>query len=187
MNADQLIVHEPERIRALAHPLRLQLLDLLTEHDELTATQCAEFTGESVASCSFHLRTLEKYGYIERAQSRGRERPWRRAGQGGFKTEADPDVPETMHASTELAVLSASHRVQGFQRAMAHVEKESMEWLEATQVSNVGFWATAEETAQLGADIMEVLVRFKDRRDAAQRPAGARWVHALSLIYADPQ
>lgn len=186
MEAEQVLVHEPERMRALAHPLRLQLLDLLSEHDELTATQCAEQTGESVASCSFHLRMLEKYGYIERAESRGREKPWRRASTGGFKTEPDPEVPETVRAAGELAVLSVSHRAQRFQEAVARADKESTEWLEATEVSNVGFWATAEETSQLADDLLTVLTRFKERKTSAQRPPGARYVHGLTLLYTDP-
>jgi hypothetical protein len=35
--------------------------------------------GESPASCAFHLRTLAKYGFVEKAGGgRSRERPWRR-------------------------------------------------------------------------------------------------------------
>lgn len=68
---------DPARIRALAHPLRLRLLDLLDAEGDLTATQCAARTGESVASCSFHLHTLARHGYVEAAPPRGRERPWR--------------------------------------------------------------------------------------------------------------
>ena len=70
---------DPERIRALAHPLRLALLEYLDDVGEATATQCAKHTGESVANCSFHLRLLARYGFIEPAEQRGRERPWRRA------------------------------------------------------------------------------------------------------------
>jgi hypothetical protein len=41
-------------------------------------TRCAELLGESQASCSFHLRQLAKYGFVEEAQPASwRERPWR--------------------------------------------------------------------------------------------------------------
>ena len=50
-------------LRALAHPLRVELMDQLTFRGPLTATQCAELVGESPSSCSFHLRTLAKYGF----------------------------------------------------------------------------------------------------------------------------
>lgn len=184
MSEAKTVIHEPERIRALAHPLRLQLLDLLGEHGELTATECAEHTGESVASCSFHLRMLEKYGYIERAEPRGREKPWKRA-ERGFRTEADPEFPETVRASSELAVLSATHRVEQFRRAAQSSDRESAEWLDASHVSNIGFWATAEEMAAIAEAVDEVLSRHIGR-SPSERPEGARFVHSLSLLYTDP-
>lgn len=185
MEQPKSVVHEPERIRALAHPLRLQLLDLLGQHGELTATECAEHTDESVASCSFHLRMLEKYGFIERAEQRGREKPWRRTSEG-LVTEADPEFPETVLASTELAVQTVTHRAEAFRRVAARMDDESKDWLDATQVSNVGFWATVEEVSALGAEITEIITRFQDRRAPERRPEGARFIHALSLIYAEP-
>src|SRR5215475_13569317 len=69
---------DPKALRALAHPLRLQLVGQLRVHGQLTATQAGELLGESSASCSFHLRQLAKYGLVEEAGGgHGRERPWR--------------------------------------------------------------------------------------------------------------
>jgi hypothetical protein len=71
---------DPKALRALAHPARWQLVDLLGSEGTATATRCAEVLGESVASCSYHLRMLAKYGYIEEAPGRaGKEKPWRLA------------------------------------------------------------------------------------------------------------
>src|SRR6476661_3980084 len=49
-------------LRALAHPLRWRLIDLLDSTGQATATQCAEALGETVASCAYHLSILGKYG-----------------------------------------------------------------------------------------------------------------------------
>src|SRR6266545_2466652 len=69
---------DPRAMRALAHPLRLTLLELAGLEGSLTATRAATLTGESSASCSFHLRQLAKYGFLEEAEGgEGRERPWR--------------------------------------------------------------------------------------------------------------
>src|SRR6516165_11911099 len=70
---------DPLALRALAHPLRWKLMDLLGSEQSATATRCAEVLGESVASCSYHLGILAKYGYIEPVPDRpgGREKPWR--------------------------------------------------------------------------------------------------------------
>lgn len=68
-------------LRALAHPIRLHLLQLAASEGSVTSTTASERTGESTANCSFHLRLLAKYGFLEPAvggRSR-RERPWRLA------------------------------------------------------------------------------------------------------------
>src|SRR5262245_35651030 len=69
---------DPRALRAVAHPIRLELLGLLRRSGPLTATEAAARIGESPASCSFHLRQLAKYGLVEEAGGgRGRQRPWR--------------------------------------------------------------------------------------------------------------
>src|SRR5262249_44824200 len=65
-------------VRALAHPLRLRLLDLLRFEGPSTATLLARRVGESSGATSYHLRQLARYGYFEDAPGRGgRERWWR--------------------------------------------------------------------------------------------------------------
>ena len=73
-------VRDPKTMRALAHPLRMALIEAIGQADTgtLTATEASELLGESPANCAFHLRTLAKYGFVEEAGGgRGRERPWR--------------------------------------------------------------------------------------------------------------
>ena len=103
----QVVATDPATIRALAHPLRLRILALLDDEGEVTATRCAEVTGESVASCSFHLRMLAKYGYVEAADRRGKERPWRSVGRGR-QAKGDPHVPESLHAAGAAGVSEAT-------------------------------------------------------------------------------
>jgi len=86
-------ISDPRTIRALAHPLRLDLLQLLGASGPATAAHCGRVLNASQASCSFHLRQLAKYGFVEDAGpgSDRRERRWRagdtrlsvRIGSGG--------------------------------------------------------------------------------------------------------
>jgi DNA-binding transcriptional ArsR family regulator len=72
-------ISDPKAIRALAHPLRLDLLQILGSGGPATAAHCGRVLGASQASCSFHLRQLAKYGFVEDAgpgRDR-RERQWR--------------------------------------------------------------------------------------------------------------
>ncbi|MGH2874584.1 MAG: winged helix-turn-helix domain-containing protein, partial [Solirubrobacteraceae bacterium] len=88
-------ITDAQTMRALAHPLRLELLDLIQRDGEVTATRAAEALGESPGNMSWHLQTLAKYGFIEEAGSgKGRSRPWRiPAHANRFRTiDADPSA-----------------------------------------------------------------------------------------------
>src|SRR5277367_4437548 len=71
---------DPRMMRALAHQARIAIWMHLGMHGPATATECAQIAGLSPSACSYHLRTLARYGFVEegRASSTdGRERPWR--------------------------------------------------------------------------------------------------------------
>ena len=77
-NERRIRVSDPRALRALAHPLRLALLDQLMSFGEQTAAQCAAAVGSTASNCSYHLRQLAKAGLVARDEAgNGRERPWR--------------------------------------------------------------------------------------------------------------
>ncbi len=61
-------VTDPKAIRALAHPVRLDLLELLVAIGPATAAQCGRVLQLPQANCSFHLRQLAKYGFVTEAE-----------------------------------------------------------------------------------------------------------------------
>ena len=179
-------ITNPERIRALAHPLRLQLLDHLRATEAATATECAEVVGQSVASCSFHLRMLEKYGFIERGERRGREKPWRVVNNGGYDLRPSPEQPGSYSAVAEVAVLQVLREGERIQSFLRQAQLESPEWIEATTINQASFWATSEELRQLGDDLRDLIGRFEGRKDPSRRPAGARRSRLFGVINPDP-
>src|SRR4029450_1968676 len=72
-------LEDPGALRALAHPARLRVVDELYQGSERTASELAKITGLTPSAMSYHLRALERWGIVERADPRedGRERPWR--------------------------------------------------------------------------------------------------------------
>src|ERR1044072_8526956 len=69
-------------LRALAHPLRLQLLHVLHAEGPATASQLGRRLGESSGATSYHLRALHRAGMVEEAEQRNaRERWWRRTSE----------------------------------------------------------------------------------------------------------
>lgn len=180
-------ITDPARIRALAHPVRLELLELLREEDQATATRCAERLGESVASCSFHLRMLAKYGFIERGEQRGREKPWRLV-TAGLDVRPDLGRPGSLPAVTEVAALSLLRETERVHQFLGRADRESEDWLLATTVTTASFWATAAEMAELSRAVQELSARFADRdRDPSLRPEGARRGRLFATVNPDPE
>lgn len=183
----QLRITDPERIRALAHPIRLRLLDLLTDRDEATATECAEAIGESPASCSFHLRTLEKYGFVERGVARGREKPWR-AVATGIDMRPDPTSPESVRAVQEIASMGLEGEWLRIHDYFARMESEDDVWVQASTFTRSTFWATADELAELSRDLQSITNRFAGRSaDPSLRPLGARHARMMAVANPDPR
>jgi DNA-binding transcriptional ArsR family regulator len=70
---------EVSAMRALSHPLRLELFERLRTEGPATASLLAQRVGESSGATSYHLRQLARYGFVEEdmRDAKGRERWWR--------------------------------------------------------------------------------------------------------------
>lgn len=179
-------VSDPARLRALAHPLRIRLFDLLNDRAELTASECAELVGESPASCSFHLRTLEKYGFIERAEARGREKPWRLSAPS-WDMRPEPGQRASLAAVAEIALMGLDLDVARVRSYFQHIGTEPDEWVQASTFNRATFWATADELAELSRDLQHITDRFAGRQaDPALRPEGARYARMTAITHPDP-
>lgn len=65
-------------VAAFLHPARAQALELLADGQARTATELAGVVGLTPSAMSWHLRLLERHGFVARDESAdGRERPWR--------------------------------------------------------------------------------------------------------------
>lgn len=73
------VTGDARRWKALAHPLRQEMLRHLDRQGPATSTTLAEALGESTGTTSYHLRVLADAGVIEEAPGHGdgRERWWR--------------------------------------------------------------------------------------------------------------
>ena len=183
-----LVTSDPAVLRALAHPLRVEIMAVLDDLQEATATQVAERVGESPSNCSFHLRQLEKAGYIVRGEQRGTAKPWRPAHRG---RNLSPDVhdPASVRASAAVGALyvqrEASRVVDYLGTAPA---SESPEWVGAMTVNSAEFWATADEMRELVERIATLTDHLQGRSgDPSRRPAGSRRAHLLATLNPDPR
>lgn len=84
-------------MRALAHPLWLQLLGTLRAEGPATATALADRIGVSVPLASHHLRQLANHAFIEVAPDRARDRRerWWQAAHGATRSSVEwLDTPD---------------------------------------------------------------------------------------------
>lgn len=179
---------DPREMRALTHPLRLALIELLWREEAINATQAAAALGESQASCSFHLRQLAKFGFVEEVEGvRGRARPWRLS-RRGLRVANVQDDPRAAIAWAALERLLRDRQLDRYRAWLEGRSAYSREWREAAYHSHSVAWLTPEELGSLADRITELITSvFPERRDdAAARPADALPVELLSIGYPVP-
>lgn len=160
-------------MRAVAHPVRLALLQALDQREPLTATEAGEMIGESPTTCSFHLRTLAKYGFVEEAgKAPGRRRPWRRTHAGFTFPAVHPD-PETSLAAGELDRALWGMMLDRVRRMLADRPRMSAEHQSVTSAGESVAYVTVEEAQRLKNDLRALLDSYRERAEVpGLRPAG---------------
>lgn len=179
------LINDPRALRALAHPVRLALIERLTVHGPATATQVAPLVGASPSLCSFHLRQLSKYGFVEEAVGGvGRERPWRIT-HTGLLFDPDSIDPGVRRAGVELNKVLRQRQIDRYQRWVASRDSWPLPWRQASVDSEFAFWMTSDELESLGEELIERLLPLMKERlsDPAARPPGAVPVEMLILAY----
>lgn len=167
---------DPRELAALAHPVRIAIMELLTVSGPLTATELADRLDETPANCSWHLRKLAEHHFVEEAGGGvGRQRPWRIT-QVGLAWDEEDASPSQVRAGRALEQMMLERQISRFHQARAQLHDDGdAEWSSATTATQAASWLTVEELDELNLEIRAVLERHADRlADPAKRPAGSR-------------
>jgi DNA-binding transcriptional ArsR family regulator len=162
-------------LKALAHPLRFQLIELLMEEGPSTASELGRLVGESSGSTSYHLRQLAKHGLIEEAPELGsaRDRYWRgvRGGwtidgfeilqQEGTRDDAEMLLDEVLRA-----------RVHALRRWHRDAPRWGQDWVRATVEMTGRFRLTRPEVDALSRELVAVVERYRDLQTGRHLPGG---------------
>lgn len=178
-------VSDTQALRALTHPVRISLIEQLSVVGPMTATEVAELIGESPTTCSFHLRQLAKYGFVEEAGGgKGRARPWRMTAIG-MNISSNNEDPEAAIASSALAQLFRERELQRYRTWLDTKGNYPKEWRRATGDIEFVFYLTPDELDALRDELLEFLLpRCQERlKDPSLRPPGSVPVEMLVFTY----
>jgi DNA-binding transcriptional ArsR family regulator len=161
---NSLTVMGPEQLRALAHPLRLRILDVLRGGEELTNRELASRLDVDPGHLHFHVRLLHRSGLIELSNGRrGREKPYRVS-------------RATLDLASELA--GANGEAGGDAALLAALERARRRF------SARGDFHAARMTVRVPRAELRALVRDLALRAAELDDAAAG--HALVTVFAHP-
>ena len=175
--ADEIELKDPRAMRALAHPARLAILDILQVNGSGTATECAREVGGSPQAASYHLRALAKWGLIQPAASNdGRETRWELAARTiHFATEDSPQFRTAARALGQRILERDDRVVNAY---LATQAGESREWRDAATFGSASVYVTPEELRDFARRFRQLIDEF-ERPDEADRPEGSRRVHVV--------
>lgn len=168
-----------ESLKVLAHPLRVQIIDVLSMYGPHTASGLAERLGESSGATSYHLRQLARHDFVREVIGRGtaRERWWERT-PGGISLDA------RKVADTEAGRAAASLVVRQWQSnrdlALAEFIDRGLDllpsdWMDASAMNTAHTRVTAEQLAELTREISRFIDDFVAKHRGQNLP-GSRQV-----------
>jgi Helix-turn-helix domain len=176
---------DPKMMRALAHPARIAIWMHIALRGAATATECAEVAGLSPSACSYHLRTLARYGFVEEdpaAATDGRERPWR-ARLLAFTMEDQPDTPAAGRVASRLLV--ENFRADAEEIRVRYLDRKSeypADWQAAAGEMFSVAHVTPAELQELRAKVLEIMAPYV-RLDEAERSPGALPVRIMVDLF----
>jgi DNA-binding transcriptional ArsR family regulator len=164
------VVGDAKRWKALAHPLRQEMLRQLAEDGPATSTTIAAALGENTGTTSYHLRVLADAGVIEEVPERanGRERWWRTFPTDHREPDYDSLSPEDQAALDEWRAGQIPDEIALVNRFIRDVRKHGT-WAKA---SRAGGYFTVEGLEALHDDYVALLNKYGFAKEDA--PPDAR-------------
>lgn len=175
------------RLKALAHPLRIQLLELLRTYGPATATELAQRIEQTTSgTTSWHLRRLAEHGFVREApeQPNGRERRWEAAHQVTSLDPATMLAPENRIASVEFLQHVLDAQISWIRAWLAELHTADPAWVQASLFHDRLLRLSPDRLAALGAELQRVLDTYQSEADETDADARrvAVVVHAIPRV-----
>jgi DNA-binding transcriptional ArsR family regulator len=152
---ETLVLDKAEQLKALGHPLRVRVLEMLGQEGDwqLTNRELAQRLGVDPGHLHFHVRMLVKAGLIELAKTdgRGREKPYR-------------SVAKTFRIAPELLASGGASDIQA--AMLDQVQRAHALYSDGGTFRSAQFEVklTVEQARELMSEFLE---RAREREDEA--------------------
>lgn len=162
-------------LRALAHPLRVRIIDALTTHGAHTASGLAERLGESSGATSYHLRQLARHDFVREDPNRGtgRERWWEVSTGLNMGVEL-MQTPAGKEATRIVMSEWLTLRVQRIQSFMASAGDLAPEWQDASVLASASLNLTADQAAELNERYTALIDEYAEKYGRHHTEPGGR-------------
>ena len=164
--------NDPRMVKALAHPLRLRIIDAL-EDRSASPSELSQELGVPIGNVSYHVRRLEALGVlklVDTAQRRG-------AVEHYFRLDRRPRVSEKAWASAPDIVKEAG----GFNRPESHVGRLPM------VLDGQGFKEAADVLATVAERLKKIEEKSAKRLDKGDHEGQLQTLAVLMLCEAGPE
>lgn len=151
------LVNDPATLRAIAHPVRQQILEELVLRSHGRAADLAKELGQPANAISFHLRSLAKAGLIVEAPEHARDRRDRVWKPVAETFEIDRKLPGSMVVIDPLVDWLRTEVMASSEDGAAH-----------RQLAAGGALLTKDEAERLSADLAAVLDQWYETALAAR-------------------
>ena len=166
-----------DSLKGLSHPLRAELFNLLAVHGAATASQLAERVGESSGATSYHLRQLERHGFVREVEGRGtgRERWWERVPGGITLSAAEIGDSPAAQSVTRTALRQWERQRSQLLGDYLNMGFELLpEWVDSSTIATANLRLTREQLDQVVASweawSKETLGPLRDQNLPGSRP-----------------
>lgn len=165
-------------MRALAHPVRIQILFELRS-EPATATRLSKTVGASPSVTSWHLRHLAQFGLVVDAPElgHGRERWWRAAGTG-FRYEVTDEASRLAAISLQSVLDQVNGDVVGDWRRDV-VPRLAADWAAEASTHDTTVQLTLDELSEINRAVEGLLAPYVTRED---HPDDARAVRIVRHV-----
>jgi len=158
-------------LKALAHPMRVQILQILRMQQRASVTSLARELGETTGATSYHLRQLARHGFVEEFDAgepgekrAGRQQRWWRMAvdqvhMTGFDFLADEDTREAAGFLLREYHAERSRRLANW---FATATRWPKAWQRASSDLDAGLELNPAQTRALADELAAVVEKYRE-------------------------